>query len=404
MDGKGSKDSNKVLEVYLRHYHSRALSNVFLARQLARHRSLAALVSAAQSEIESSTPKNSETLSLLQSLVHPSNDAVVQKAICEDLLWLDGSSLSIYESLGSGIPRSILCFEDEEYPARLREIAVPPPVLYVLGNLSVLANAQVAIVGSRKASAYGLKNATWMAKELSAKGITVCSGLALGIDSAAHKGAIDQVGTTVAVVATGLDRVYPRRNMDLHLQIVRQGGAIVSEFPLGATPRPEYFPQRNRIISGMSLGTLVVEAQLKSGSLITARTALEQNREVFTIPGSIHTTGMRGCHWLIKQGALLVESPADVLDALAAQIANINPEFELESEQSQQSCSSIHRNQEITGSVEGGMILRLLRENDYTLDGLLDATNLPFADLVTNLARLESMARIELVAGRYREI
>lgn len=212
--------------------------------------------------------------------------------------------------------RHILMRGDPEYPALLNEVVDAPPVLYLEGELKLLERPQIALVGSRHASHQGLSNAKAFAKELAAAGFVVTSGLALGIDGAAHQGALDVQGHTLAVLGTGLERLYPQRHQSLARQIVEQGGALLSELPLQTPPQASNFPRRNRLISGLSLGVLVVEASLASGSLITARLAAEQGREVFAIPGSIHHTGAKGCHQLIREGACLVESVADILDAL----------------------------------------------------------------------------------------
>jgi DNA processing protein len=211
----------------------------------------------------------------------------------------------------------ILTCQDPDYPALLREIPDPPPLLYLHGNIEVLREPQLAMVGSRNPTAAGRQTAIDFARHLSAAGLVITSGLALGIDTAAHQGALDAGAPTITVMGTGLDRVYPARNRDLAREIAGNG-VLVSEFPPGTPPRAENFPRRNRIISGLSLGTLVVEAATRSGSLITARYALEQGREVFAIPGSIHNPLARGCHHLIRQGAKLVETAQDIMDELAA--------------------------------------------------------------------------------------
>ena len=189
-------------------------------------------------------------------------------------------------------------------------------MLYVRGDLDVLHTPQLAIVGSRKPSPGAASHASAMAGQLCGYGLTICSGLAVGVDACAHRGALQADGLTVAVTATGLDRVYPAANQPLAREIVKTG-AIVSEFPIGTTPKPAYFPRRNRIISGLCFGTLVVEAALKSGTLTTAAHATEQSREVFAIPGSIDNPQSRGCHALIRNGAMLVETIDDILVQLA---------------------------------------------------------------------------------------
>lgn len=214
-----------------------------------------------------------------------------------------------------------LLFDDPLYPRLLREIPKPPPLLFVRGNVQCLSLPQLAIVGSRSPSGGGNENAERFAAYLAGCGLAITSGLALGIDAAAHRGALSAGGITIAVMGTGIDRVYPSRHHQLAQSIVDGGGALVSEFPLGTSSHASHFPQRNRIISGLSGGTLVVEAAVQSGSLITAAYALQHNREVFAIPGSIHNPLARGCHQLIRQGATLVETAQDIVDQLSGLIS-----------------------------------------------------------------------------------
>lgn len=231
-------------------------------------------------------------------------DAGVDPAGIEaDLAWLDAPH------------HHLITLHDPDYPDGLRALHDPPPALFVAGDPRLLRRPQVALVGSRKASAGGLENARAFAADLACRGLAVTSGLALGIDAAAHRGALEAGGATLAVIGTGPDRIYPARHRELAHEIASRG-AIVSEFPTGTSVRREHFPRRNRVISGLSLGVLVVEAGLRSGSLLTARHALEQGREVFAIPGSIHNPVARGCHALIRQGAKLVECSNDVLEEL----------------------------------------------------------------------------------------
>lgn len=238
--------------------------------------------------------------------------------------WLHASDLA------EGTARAIITLGDVRYPKKLLDTEDPPLMLYVVGARAVVQGQPfaegrcLAVVGSRNPTAQGADNAYQFAKALGATGLTIVSGLALGVDAAAHEGALAPIApdrslkegdapTTIAVVGTGLDRVYPSRHLDLAHRIARHG-LLVSEYPLGTPPLAPNFPKRNRIISGLSQGTLVVEAALASGSLITARLATEQGREVFAIPGSIHAPQSRGCHALIKQGAKLVECAQDVLE------------------------------------------------------------------------------------------
>ncbi|NOZ09569.1 MAG: DNA-protecting protein DprA [Gammaproteobacteria bacterium] len=240
---------------------------------------------------------------------HPDVIASIQKGpdrstLEADLTWLqqDGNHL--------------LCILDPGYPPLLREIPDPPGLLYVRGQIKLLTDPQLSIVGSRNPTACGVETSQQFAAHLCQAGLTITSGLALGIDAAAHEGALQCGGSTIAIMGTGLDRVYPASHHALAHRIAEQG-ALVSEFPLGTPPQRGNFPRRNRIISGISLGTLVTEAALRSGSLITARLAADQGREVFAIPGSIHSPLSRGCHHLIRQGAKLVETATDVLEELS---------------------------------------------------------------------------------------
>nr|VFJ64899.1 MAG: DNA protecting protein DprA [Candidatus Kentron sp. DK] len=227
-------------------------------------------------------------------------------AVAGDMAWLERSDHHLLILTGSG------------YPPRLAEIPDPPPFLFARGNREILTAPQIAMVGSRNPTPTGLETAFSFARELAGMGFVITSGLATGIDGAAHRGAMAAGGRTVAVMGTGLDRVYPARHREIALEIV-ENGACVSEFPLGAPPVAANFPRRNRIISGLCLGVLVVEATTRSGSLITARLAAEQGREVFAIPGSIHNPLARGCHLLLRQGAKLVESASDILEEIGPQ-------------------------------------------------------------------------------------
>ena len=233
------------------------------------------------------------------------SDGNIVHGVMRDIQWL------------SHTQHHVLNQESHLFPSLLRQIHDCPPVLFVIGNPQLLSSPQLAIVGSRRPTRSGCQNAEQFANALATQGLVITSGLASGIDSFAHKGALSaKSSSTIAVLAHGLDGIYPKRNSQLAAHIVNSGGALVSEFPVGVTPRPEFFPRRNRIISGLSLGVLVVEAARKSGSLVTAYSALEQNREVFAIPGSIHNPVAQGCHQLIRSGAKLVESCEDIFEEL----------------------------------------------------------------------------------------
>ena len=224
-------------------------------------------------------------------------------AIKRDLDWLEG------------VDHHLIVFSSDDFPLLLRTLPQAPAALFVAGNPTHLWSPQIAIVGARNATVGGLANARNFAKAFVEAGNTITSGLAEGIDGAAHAAALDAGGTTIAVLGTGPDLIYPRQHAELAARI-QANGALVSEFPPGTPGKPEHFPRRNRIIAGLSLGTLVIEAGLKSGSLITARLAAEQGREVFALPGSIHNALARGCHRLIRDGAKLIETAEEVLDEL----------------------------------------------------------------------------------------
>jgi DNA processing protein len=226
-----------------------------------------------------------------------------------------GSPSTLEQAWIKGPRHDLVAFTDPRYPASLRGLERCPIALYVAGDAQVLNDPQLAIVGSRNPTAAGRDTAFRFAESLAACGLAITSGLAAGIDSAAHRGALAAQGITLAVLGNGIDRIYPRSNQPLGEEISFRG-ALISEFPLGTPPRREHFPQRNRIIAALSMGTLVVEAARRSGSLITARLAADQNRELFAVPGSIHNPLSRGCHELIRQGAKLTETVADILSEL----------------------------------------------------------------------------------------
>lgn len=227
----------------------------------------------------------------------------------------DSAAIDAALEWAAGADHAVLTLADDDYPRPLLETPDPPALLYLHGRRELLARPCLAVVGSRNATPQGASNAEQFARAFSCAGLTIVSGLALGIDAAAHRGGLDGAGSTIAVLGTGADILYPQRNRALGERIAREG-LIVSEFPLGTSPHGGNFPRRNRVISGLARGCLVVEAALASGSLITARLAAEQGREVFAIPGSIHSPHSKGCHALIKQGAKLVESAQDLLQEL----------------------------------------------------------------------------------------
>jgi len=299
------------------------------------------------------------------------DDEAVNAAVDKGLQWLAGAG------------NHLLTLADADYPPDLLNVADPPPVLYLKGRRELLNASCLAVVGSRNATAQGIANAESFSRVLSEAGYTIVSGQALGIDTAAHRGGLAGTGSTVAVIGTGADIVYPARNRDLAHQIAAQG-LIVSEFPLGTPAISNNFPRRNRIISGLSRGVLVVEAALRSGSLITARLAGEQGREVFAIPGSIHSPLSKGCHSLIKQGAKLVECAQDVLDELqwslqADRAPDVNDAADVDPRDS---------------------ILAALGHEPTSLDALVARTGWSAAQLNIRLLELELEGRVARLPGQ----
>lgn len=306
---------------------------------------------------------------------------------CRALAQLDEAQVDADAEWCSGDRRGLIVWTDPSYPPRLREIAAAPPALFYRGDPELLGLPQIAIVGSRNATPQGLEIAEGFAAELARRGLAITSGLALGIDAAAHRGALSAQGMTLAVCGTGLDRVYPARNKALAEDIERCG-LLLTEFVPGTPPRAENFPRRNRLIAGLSLGVLVVEAARESGSLITARLAAEQGREVFAIPGSIHNVMARGCHQLIRNGAKLVENAADILEELGPQVgAWLRGQRSIESPRTP------------TDPSRHQALLDALGDSPQSVDGLVEKTGLTVDVLSTGLIELELEGRIATVAG-----
>ena len=304
---------------------------------------------------------------------------------------LAGQLQTTLDWLQAAANRRVVTLGETGYPTPLLDIEDPPSMLYMLGAFDPWAQAAIekraiclAIVGSRNPTPQGEANARQFAKVFGQAGLCVVSGLALGVDGAAHDGALLGGGTTIAVVGTGLDRVYPKQHLDLAHRIAQQG-LIISEFPLGTPPLTVNFPKRNRLISGLSQGTLVVEAALKSGSLITARLAAEQGKEVFAIPGSIHSPQSRGCHALIKQGAKLVESAEDVLEELKLPYAAAN--------------SLAGACADADAQPADPPLLSAMGFDAVSLDALQARTGLATAELQAQLLTLEMAGEIVRLAG-----
>lgn len=320
-----------------------------------------------------------------------------------DCAALTQDTLAWLEADGPG--RCVLTLGDAHYPAPLLEIADPPLMLYAMGLTAQLASLQaqhaLAVVGSRNPTPQGAENARAFARSLAASGLVIVSGLALGVDGAAHEGALEgalqarAAGqlATLAVVGTGLDRVYPRQHRELAHRIAQQG-LILSEYPLGTPPLAPNFPRRNRLISGLSQATLVVEAALQSGSLITAKQALEQGRDVMAIPGSIHTTQSKGCHALIKQGAKLVDCAQDVLEELRWPVSMAPQAPDLSS-----GPRAVGDANPVTADDQAGTLLQALGHDPVGLDALQGRCGWPTAQLQAQLLELELTGQVGRLPG-----
>jgi DNA processing protein len=294
----------------------------------------------------------------------------------------------------------ILTYGDEEYPERLREIFDPPPVLWVLGNVNLLARPSIAIVGTRHPTPYGTGMAEILARDLAMRKLVILSGMARGIDTAAHKGTLAAHGSTIAVWGTGIDVIYPKENKPLAENILESGGAIVSEYRLGTFPAPQNFPKRNRILSGMSVGVLVVEAGENSGTRVTARCALEQDRDVYAVPGNVTTRNAWGPNTLIKQGAKLVATWEDVWQELPSQV-RMQLESELGFASSPEQAASIV--EELPLQEPEKVVLSALRHDEAVqLDELMETleSKLTSSEIFTALFELELASRIKQLPGK----
>lgn len=294
------------------------------------------------------------------------------KQLEEDFLWEERSPLN-----------HILTWESPAYPPLLREIPDPPIILYAQGALQSLNSSGLAMVGSRNPSVTGQENAFFFARELAKHGLAIISGLALGIDTAAHEGAVTAEGTTIAVMGTGINRIYPSRQQKLVEKILTKG-LLLSEFPLNSPPLAGHFPRRNRIISGLSLCTLVVEAAIRSGSLITARMALEQNREVLALPGSIHNPLARGCHYLLQQGAKLVTSIADVLEEFKLSTSVPSPDKPV-----------------FSLATENENLVKCIGFEATSVDQMVTRSGYSIEQVMTRIAELELKGQVVAVPGGY---
>lgn len=290
----------------------------------------------------------------------------------------------------------IISIDSTDYPVLLKAIFDPPPLLYVKGNAANLALPQLAIVGSRHASHQGLQNTRMFSQHLAQGGFIITSGLALGVDGAAHQAVLsseaEHRGKTIAVMATGIDCIYPKQHGYIAEQIVAEGGTLVTEFPPCSPPKANHFPRRNRIISGLSLGVLVIEAAIKSGSLITARCALDQGREVFAIPGSIHNPRNKGCHLLIKDGATLVESSQDIIEHLTGLIAHLRHDLP-RSCHTGNAVATPQMPKPLDASEQ--QIMEHLGFEPMSIDQLIQSTQLSSQAVTTRLMNLQLKGRIK---------
>jgi DNA processing protein len=301
------------------------------------------------------------------------------KAIERDLAWTEVAG------------NHIVTLADRRYPQLLREIpGGAPVVLFIRGDAALLSHPQVAMVGSRNPTVSGRETAHAFAKQLSQLGLAITSGLAVGVDAASHQGALCGGGLTIAVAGTGLDRTYPPRHEALAQEIVAKGGALVSEFPPGTPPLREHFPRRNRIIAGLSLGTVVLEAALRSGSLITARYAADQGREVFAVPGSIHNPLARGCHWLIKEGAKLVECADDIVEEFGT-LSWLQAEGRLVGAGNQAVVAEFQ--------ARGTELLHAFGHEPVTVDVLVERTGLTAEEVSSILMEMEIEGRVASMSG-----
>ena len=353
----------------------RLLETPKLGRESARR--LLAAFGSAQAVMASTVDERREVVGSVQAAALEAPLDSFDTLLASTLSWLTTAEVE---------PRDVIVLGDPGYPQALLESGDPPLLLYVQGRIELLHAESLAVVGSRNPTPQGSANARSFSAQLSEAGLTIVSGLAMGVDGAAHEGGLDGTGSTIAVVGTGLDRVYPHRHLALAHRIASQG-LIVSEYSLGTPPLALHFPARNRIIAGLARGTLVIEAVLKSGSLITARLASECGREVFAIPGSIHSPQSRGCHALIRQGAKLVETAGDILEELKLPLRATMP-------------ARIDGNAPTPEAPASDPLLDALGFEPITLDALVARTGWPAGELNSRLLDLELDGQVARLPGQ----
>lgn len=368
-----SYGSQSVFEPWLRLSLIPGLGSLRVQSLLRQFETPEHILSASLKELSQGIPEK-----VAQAIVRGQRSSTIEKQINAAKSWLDASEA-----------HHILCPNDSNYPPQLKQLPDPPSILYVIGNPSLLSGPQVSIVGSRRPTPQGRRMAIEIAEQLARSGFIITSGLAMGIDGAAHQGALSCYGNTIAVLGTGVDQVYPRSHRTIYTSIIDQG-ALVSEYPIGTAPHPSNFPRRNRIISGLSLGLLVVEAALESGSLISARLAAEQGREVFAMPGSVINPMAKGCHKLIREGAILVETVEDILIELRPCIQQILLEPAPQSMPELENLSAVQNR-----------ILAKMGFDVISLDILCSLCALPYSELSVHLTELELSGIIESVPGGY---
>ena len=370
------------LESYLLLYHA-------LESHASRMHRLLAIAGSARGALELPTD-SLQQLKLENEIVKRirtarDSDSRARQALEQTLAWIQRDE------------HSLVLFDDHRYPALLRELPDPPPVLFVRGDPGVFCQPCIALVGSRNCSRYGRDLAGRISADLGRAGFTVVSGLASGIDTAAHMASVTQDKPTIAVLGNGLNTIYPKANAELATEISHGAGkgAVISEFPLHSPPDAFHFPQRNRIISGLSLAVCVIEATLRSGSLITARLALEQGLHVFAVPGSVNTPGSRGCHSLLRQGATLAENAADIIEQLAPMVQG---QLELQAKDIPENAVSDKAESVPNGCTD---VLRLIADDGVTSDALLSHSQLALPTLNLKLLQLELSGHICKQGGKW---
>ncbi len=381
MSGSNTSGPNDNAHAWLRLLRAGVAASA-LRRMTETHGSATALLDQPASEWRNAGA-NAEALAALRT-----PDADLHAADCA---WLDAPD------------HHLIGWDNPDYPALLRRMPSPPPALFVAGDSNLLWNPQIAVVGSRNATAGGIDNARDFARALIRAGLTITSGMAEGVDAAAHLAALDANAPTIAVVGTGTDVVYPRRHSRLAARI-QAHGAIVSEFLPGTEARREHFPRRNRVLAGLTLGTLVIEAAERSGALITARLAAEAGREVFAVPGSIHNPLARGCHRLIRQGAGLVEDAREVIEALTPVAAELADALRARLRDADAAEMPAHRPNGHAGAVldaDQTRLMAALGHDPVGIDVLAQRTGLTVAELSSMLLIMELHGLVAAEHGRY---